>query len=151
MHEKAGRAHIAGDAQLLHDVELGGGVGGASGNNRTAQVAQRLFKHEASGRQLVVERVLHGIAGAEANRIEGLGVAPVVFSTVFGIKDRPRRQKDALEFADILGEQTAQARPHGLKEDKFFLLQNGNVLYIGKGLEFLHIKLRTVKALFNVF
>ena len=151
VHEKAGRAHIAGDAELLHDVELGGGVCGAGGNNRAAQIAQRLFKHEASGRQLVVERVLHGVAGAEANGIEGFGVTPVVFSTVFGIEDGPRRQKDALELSDILGQQTAQARPHGLKEDKFFLLQDGNVLYIGKCFEFLHIELRTVEAFFNVF
>ena len=54
---------------------------------------------------------------------------------------------------DVVVFQPVDGHPdgHGLKEDKFFLLQDGNVLYIGKCFEFLHIELRTVEAFFNVF
>ena len=50
VHEETGRAHIAGDAQLLHDVQLGGRVGRPGRDHRTAQVAQGFFKHQARGR-----------------------------------------------------------------------------------------------------
>ena len=151
VHEEAGRAHIAGDAQLLHDVQLGGGIGGTGGDDRTAQVAQGLFEHQAGRGQLIVEGVLHGITGTEAHGIEGFGVAPVVFATVFGVEDGSGGEEDALQIPDVLGQQTAQTRAHGLQEDEFLFLEDGDVLDIGQGLELLHVELRAVEAFFDVF
>ena len=87
VHEEARRAHVAGNAQLLHDVELRGGVGGTGGNGGAAEIAQRLFKHQARGSQVIVEGHLHGVAGTEAHGIEGFGVSPVVVVSVFGVED----------------------------------------------------------------
>ena len=151
VHEKTGRAHIAGNAQLLHDVQLGGGVRGPGRDDRAAQVAQGLFKHEARRGQLVVEGVLHRVAGPEAHGVEGLRIPPVVFATVFGVENGTGGKKNTLEFANVLGQQPTQTRSHRLQKDKFLLFQNGNVLDVRERLELFHIELRTVEAFFYVF
>ena len=151
VHEEARRAHIAADAQLLHHVKLGGGVGRAGGDDRAAQIAQRFLEHEARGRQLIIEGVLHGVAGPEAHGIEGFGIAPVVLGTIFRVKDGAGRKEDALQIPDVLGEQAAQTRAHGLEEDELFFLEDGDMFDVGEGLELLHIELRAVKALLDVF
>ena len=150
MHEKAGRAHIAGNAQLLHDVKLRGGVGRPGGNGGAAQVAQRLLKHQARRGKVIVECHLYGVAGTEPHGIEGFGIAPVVVVAVFGIEDRPGGKEHAAQLADVLGQKTAQTRPHGLEEDEFLLLEDGDMLDVGNRLEFLDIELGAVKALFHI-
>ena len=124
---------------------------GPAGDDRTAQVAQGLFEHQAGRGQLIVEGVLHGITGTEAHGIEGFGVAPVVFATVFEGRRWVRGEEDALQIPDVLGQQTAQTQAHGLQEDEFLFLEDGDVLDIGQGLELLHVELRAVEAFFDVF
>ena len=100
---------------------------------------------------MIVEGYLHGIAGAEAHGVDGFSVAPVVVVAVFGVEDRTGGQEDAAQFADVLGEQAAEAGAHSLKEDEFLLLKDGDVLQVREGLEFLHVELGAVEALLHVF
>ena len=151
VHEEAGRAHIAGDAQLLHDVQLGGGIGGTGGDDRAAQVAQGLFEHQAGRGQLVVEGVLHGITGTEAHGIEGFGIAPVVLAAVFGVEDGPGERKMRFRSPMSLVSRPPRRGPMDCREDEFLFLEDGDVLDIGQGLELLHVELRTVEAFLDVF
>ena len=70
---------------------------------------------------------------------------------ILGIKDGARRQEDALQVADVLGQQAAQTRPHGLEENQLFFLENGNMLDVRQRLEFFDVELGAIKALFYVF
>ena len=100
---------------------------------------------------MVVEGHLHHVAGAEAHRIEGFGIAPVVVHAVFRVEDGAGGKEDALQFPDVLGQQTAEARADGLEEDKLLLLEERDVLDVGKRLEFLHVELGAVETFFDVF
>ena len=99
---------------------------------------------------MVVEGHLNHVAGTEAHGIKGFGVSPVVVHAVFRVEDGAGRKEDALQFADVLGQQAAETGADGLEEDELFLLQQRDVLDVGKGLEFLHIELGAVKAFFDV-
>ena len=50
------------------------------------------------------------------------------------------------QFADVLGQQAAEAGADGLEEDELFLFQQRDVLDVGKGLELLHVELGAVKS-----
>ena len=100
---------------------------------------------------MIVEGYLNHVAGAEPYGIKGFGVAPVVVHAVFGVEDGAGREEDALQFADVLGQQAAEAGADGLEEDKLFLFQQRDVLDVGKGLELLHVELGAVKAFLDVF
>ena len=151
MHKEARGAHVTGDTEFLHDVELRGSFGGACGNDGAAEIAQGFFEHQPGWRELVVEGILHNVTGAEADGIKGLCVSPVVLGPVLGIKDGAGGQENTLQIPDILRQQAAQAGTHGLQEDELFLLENRNVLDIGKGLEFFDVELSTIKTFFNIF
>ena len=151
VHQVARRAHVAGHAQLLHDVELGAGIGRARRDGGAAEVAQWLFKHQSGRGQVIVEGYLNHVSGAEPYGIKGFGVSPVVVHAVFGVEDGAGREEDALQFADVLGQQAAEAGADGLEEYELFLFQQRDVLDVGKGLELLHVELGAVKAFLDVF
>lgn len=151
MHQVARSAHIAGNTQFLHDVKLRPRVGGAGRNGGAAKIAQGFFKHETRRGKVVIEGHLHHVPGAEADGIERFGIPPVVIQPIFGIKNGTGRKKDALEFADILRQQTAKTGANGLKKNQFLLLENGNMLDVGNILELLHIELSAIKTLLHIF
>ena len=134
-----------------HDFDLRGGVTGSGGDNGTGKVTKGFFEHEACGREMVVEGNLREVTGTETSGVETFGPSPVVIGAVFGIEDRAGRQEDALQLAEILGEQSAETGAHGLKEDKLFLLNDRDVLDVVQSAELVHIELGTVKTLFDIF
>jgi len=79
---------------------------------------------------VVVEGDLGHIAGAKAHGIERFSIAPIVIRPVFRIEYGAGRKKNPLQFADVLGQKTAQTRPHGLEKNKLFLFKDGDVLKV---------------------
>ena len=150
VHQVAGRTHVTGHAQLLHDLDLRVCVAGPGGHHGAGQVAQGLLEHQSGRGQVVVESNLGQVAGAEAGGVEALGPAPVVLAAVLGIEDRAGGEEYALEFAQVLGQQPAQPGPHGLEEDKLLLLDDGDVLEVVERAELVHVELCAVKALLDV-
>ena len=129
------RANITRRPKIGDGLYLHFSLADAGRKDRAAELARRAVDHEAGGREVVGERVVHQFSGAKTGGMERAPEAPPVGRLAFGIVDRPGRGKDAAESGQRRRRQAAEGQPFLLQLKQLVLADHRQTRQIGARLD----------------